>query len=205
MASTPTPPIAGESIAAATVSTSGSHINTTMGNYNIDKLDGMSNYNKWKFCMKMALTLENLWHCIQGNEVVDYQDQRPLAKICLAVQPHCYQYVQNAITSKEAWSNLASKFLKTQACIAEFCCYVNYTGLRWPHTYRSLNMWNLLWRSCNNWLILENTLKTVKSQSCYSAGYLQITIILFVQPRDHLFDRKSIEWTSAYQTIAGRI
>ncbi|KOB79025.1 Retrovirus-related Pol polyprotein from transposon TNT 1-94, partial [Operophtera brumata] len=113
MASTPAPLIPGENIAAATVSTCGSHVNTTMGNYNIDKLDGMSNYNTWKFCMKMALTLENLWHCIQGNEVVDYQDQRALARICLAVKPHCYQYVQNAKTSKEAWSNLAKVFEDT--------------------------------------------------------------------------------------------
>ncbi|KOB68586.1 Retrovirus-related Pol polyprotein from transposon TNT 1-94 [Operophtera brumata] len=52
-----------------------------------------------------------MWHCMQGNEVVDYQVA--LARICLAVKPHCYQYVQNAITSKEAWSNLAKVFEDT--------------------------------------------------------------------------------------------
>lgn len=41
--------------------------------------------------MKMALTLENFWTCIQENELDSNKDQTALARICLSLKPHCYQ------------------------------------------------------------------------------------------------------------------
>ncbi|KAI5633726.1 gag-polypeptide of LTR copia-type domain-containing protein [Phthorimaea operculella] len=71
--------------------------NTGAHHYNItlDKLNG-NNFVNWKFAMRMALTLEGLWDCVQVAEdaTVDAaRDTRALARICLSLEPTLYQYL----------------------------------------------------------------------------------------------------------------
>ncbi|KAI8440645.1 hypothetical protein MSG28_001854 [Choristoneura fumiferana] len=80
------------------------------GGVQIDRLDGVSNFTSWKFQMRMALTLEGLWPCIDGTVDDAARDQRALARICLGVKPCCFQYVRDAKTSKEAWLKLSTVF-----------------------------------------------------------------------------------------------
>lgn len=78
--------------------------------YAIEKLEGIQNYNSWKFAMRMTLTLEGLWDVVRGNRVDAACDQRALARICLALKPALYQYVRLATSAKEAWEKLATIF-----------------------------------------------------------------------------------------------
>lgn len=100
--------------------------------HNLDRLEGISNYNSWKFSMKMALTMDGLWECVEGNGDAA-RDGRALARICLGLKSTCYQYVRDARTSKEAWTKLAQVFedkglyrrvvLLRQLHHAEYCHY----------------------------------------------------------------------------------
>lgn len=77
----------------------------------VDKLEGVADYNTWKFTMRMALTIEGLWDCVDGTDAVDAaRDQRAPARICLGVRPVCYQYVREVSTAKEAWCKLKEVF-----------------------------------------------------------------------------------------------
>lgn len=78
-----------------------------------EKLEGVSNYNNWKFLMKMTLTMEGLWSCVEiveGNVIDPVKDQKALARICLAVKSSCLQYVRNATTARDAWASLSRVF-----------------------------------------------------------------------------------------------
>lgn len=78
---------------------------------NVDKLEGANNYNTWKFQLKMILTLESLWECVESASVTDQpKDQRALARICLSVRSSCFQYVRDCVTAKQAWQRLANVF-----------------------------------------------------------------------------------------------
>ncbi|KAI5641778.1 gag-polypeptide of LTR copia-type domain-containing protein [Phthorimaea operculella] len=88
--------------------------NTGAHHYNItlDKLNG-NNFVNWKFAMRMALTLEGLWDCVQVAEdaTVDAaRDTRALARICLSLEPTLYQYVRDATSACDAWKRLADTF-----------------------------------------------------------------------------------------------
>ncbi|CAG9823775.1 unnamed protein product [Phaedon cochleariae] len=78
----------------------------------IEKLEGMANYNNWKFAMQMYLIHEDLWEYVstevQGPD--PKKDDRAKAKMCLMVQPSGYSYVRNASSAKVAWDNLAKAF-----------------------------------------------------------------------------------------------
>lgn len=76
----------------------------------IEKLHGLDNYLSWKFAIKMMLTLENLWGCVDGSDADGGKDARALARICLSIQPSLYQLVRNCTTSKDAWKKLADAF-----------------------------------------------------------------------------------------------
>lgn len=76
----------------------------------IEKLEGLTNYSTWKFAIKMLLTLEGLWQCVQGTHSDVNRDDRALARICLSLQPALYQYVRGCATAKEAWQKLADCF-----------------------------------------------------------------------------------------------
>ncbi|CAH2107636.1 unnamed protein product [Euphydryas editha] len=80
-----------------------------------EKLEGIENYNNWKFLMRMALTLEGhyilyYYACVDGSLNDVEKDKRALARICLSVKPCCLQYVRNLKTCKEAWDSLANVF-----------------------------------------------------------------------------------------------
>lgn len=76
----------------------------------MEKLEGTSNYNNWKFLMRMALVDFDLWKCITGEDVDPDKDQRALAKISLALKPVCFIHVRYAKSSKEAWDALQTAF-----------------------------------------------------------------------------------------------
>uniref|UniRef100_A0A2A4JC36 Retrovirus-related Pol polyprotein from transposon TNT 1-94-like beta-barrel domain-containing protein n=1 Tax=Heliothis virescens TaxID=7102 RepID=A0A2A4JC36_HELVI len=75
-----------------------------------EKLDGVGNYNTWKFQMKMTLVLEGLWKCVGGTDTDSTKDQRALARICLGIKSCFIQHVRSANTAKEAWDALKSVF-----------------------------------------------------------------------------------------------
>lgn len=78
----------------------------------IEKLEGSSNYNNWKFCMEMHLIQEDLWECIEtdaeGNvkNKDEKKEHKARAKICLSVKSSAYIHIRNAKTAKETWDNL---------------------------------------------------------------------------------------------------
>lgn len=76
----------------------------------IEKLEGVSNYNSWKFQMKMLLTLEGLWNNVSGDGGDASRDQKALARICLSVKAACHQHVRHCSKAKEAWDTLAKTF-----------------------------------------------------------------------------------------------
>lgn len=75
-----------------------------------EKLERVENNNNWKFLMRMALTLDGLYACVDGSLNDVKKDKRALARICLSVKPCCLQYVRNSKTCKEAWDSLANVF-----------------------------------------------------------------------------------------------
>lgn len=84
-----------------------------VSNMSFERLQGVDNYQTWKFAMRMALVLENLWDCViaTSEQTVDTaRDGRALARICLGIKPCCYQYVRDINTSKKAWDTLSSIF-----------------------------------------------------------------------------------------------
>ncbi|KOB77348.1 Retrovirus-related Pol polyprotein from transposon TNT 1-94, partial [Operophtera brumata] len=82
------------------------------GGVHVKKLEGVSNYNSWKFQMKMVLTLEGLWSCIGSadSQTDTSRDQKALARICLSVKAACHQHVRHCVKAKEAWDKLANTF-----------------------------------------------------------------------------------------------
>lgn len=86
------------------------HGNGAGAAYNIEKLNGVDNYTNWKFIMRMALTLDGLWGCVEGTDTDTTRDQRALARICMCLQTSLFQYVRDAKTAKEAWNMLAKIF-----------------------------------------------------------------------------------------------
>lgn len=86
------------------------------GGYVLEKLEGVKNYNNWKFMMKMSLIIDNLWNCILGTDDDSNRGQRALAKICLNVQPLCHAHVREATTAKEAWEKLQAAFEDKGLC-----------------------------------------------------------------------------------------
>lgn len=82
----------------------------------LERLEGTSNYNNWKFAMKINLILDGVWNCLLGSDVDSTRDQTALAKICLNVKPSCYPHVRNAETSKQAWENLQTAFENKGLC-----------------------------------------------------------------------------------------
>lgn len=60
--------------------------------------------------MKMVLTLDGLWGCVDGTDTDTTKDGRALAKICLSCEPHLYQIVRNATTARDAWKSLSDTF-----------------------------------------------------------------------------------------------
>lgn len=72
--------------------------------------------------MRMLLTLENIWSCVESTDksaTTDTQrDQRALARNCLGVEPFfffcvepaLYQYVRDYKTASDVWKNLAKIF-----------------------------------------------------------------------------------------------
>ncbi|XP_061706280.1 uncharacterized protein LOC133517137 [Cydia pomonella] len=76
----------------------------------VEKLDGLGNYSNWKFAVKMLLTLDGLWGCVEGTDTDATRESRALAKICLTIKPALYQYVRDATSAKDAWKKLADAF-----------------------------------------------------------------------------------------------
>lgn len=72
------------------------------------RLEGIANFVNWKFAIKMLLTLDGLWSCIEtaeGENIDAARDARALACIGLSIQPNLYQYIRDAKTAK-AWQKL---------------------------------------------------------------------------------------------------
>lgn len=80
------------------------------GGISIEKLDGVSSYHNWKFQIRMALTLEGLWGCVDGSDADAARGQRALARICLAVTSSCTQHVRTATSAKQAWERLQAAY-----------------------------------------------------------------------------------------------
>ena len=85
---------------------------------NFEKLRGQCNYMEWRFVMKNALILDNLWCCIDGYthddkttpEVRKRQDQKALSKICLSVDRCCYSHLMKVESAKDAWQALENAY-----------------------------------------------------------------------------------------------
>lgn len=84
--------------------------NTNVTYQQIEKLEGIMNYLNWKFSIRMLLTLDGVWGCVEGTDTDAARDQRALARICLSLQPKLFQFVRAAKTSKEAWKSLSDTF-----------------------------------------------------------------------------------------------
>lgn len=86
---------------------------TRVGNLpTVNKLNGIEDYNNWKFAMKMLLMREKLWQQVRGDEEEfdEEKSMEALTLICLHVEPHIYPHVRNANRGKEAWDALAKVF-----------------------------------------------------------------------------------------------
>lgn len=72
----------------------------------IEKLDGIKNYESWKFRMKMVSIDYGLWNCVTRSDTNADRDLDALAKISLFVKPLCSVHLRSANTSKQGWGNL---------------------------------------------------------------------------------------------------
>lgn len=97
----------GDPISSSSSSTTNYVIN---GGINIEKLDGVSNYNTWKFGVKNSLVLEGLWDSVLGTEKDTIKDAKALARISLSLKPTLYQILYGITTAKAAWEKLQSVF-----------------------------------------------------------------------------------------------
>lgn len=82
------------------------------GGIAIERLNGIEDYNNWKFLLKMMLMHEDLHECILSEEGSkdDKKNQRALAKICLSVGTSALAHVRNATTPYQAWTNLQKAY-----------------------------------------------------------------------------------------------
>lgn len=76
----------------------------------IEKLVGRDNFTSWKFAMQALLEHEDLWSCVEGEEVDERKVSKARAKIILSVDPVNYIHIQDTKTAKEAWQKLQSAF-----------------------------------------------------------------------------------------------
>ncbi|KAH9645213.1 hypothetical protein HF086_005758 [Spodoptera exigua] len=81
----------------------------------IEKLDGSTDYNTWKFMMELYLIHEDLWEYTQTTPAASdvsgsKRDQKARAKICLMIKPHCLIHVRESKTAKAAWDALMTAF-----------------------------------------------------------------------------------------------
>ena len=72
------------------------------------KLNGI-NYGAWKFKMKLLLIQKGYWKAVTESDKEEI-DQKALAVIGLAVNDEQIVHIQDAKTSKEAWSKLAAVY-----------------------------------------------------------------------------------------------
>lgn len=84
---------------------------STISHSCIEKLKGVSNYQKWKFQIKLLLIEHDLWETtLAENNTDSKKSQRAYAKICLNIDSSCYPHVRNAQTAYEAWNKLRQAY-----------------------------------------------------------------------------------------------
>ena len=67
---------------------------------------GQSNYNAWRFRIVRILKEKNLLGVIEDETVSDTKDDRPFTIITLNIKDSQIPYIQDARTTKEAWTAL---------------------------------------------------------------------------------------------------
>ncbi|KOB70462.1 Retrovirus-related Pol polyprotein from transposon TNT 1-94 [Operophtera brumata] len=132
--------MATDNVADAAAATPGG-LSTSTGGYMIggfDKLEGISNFQTWKFAMKNYLILEGLWTSVSGDDVDPARSQRALARISLCIKPNLFQLLYGIDTAKDAWNKLSTVYedkglfrrvsLLRQLHRVEFAAFTNMTA-----------------------------------------------------------------------------
>lgn len=128
------------SMAGTTAAASGG-LSTSTG-YNMiggfDKLEGITNFQTWKFAMKNYLILDGLWTSVTGEDNNPVRSQRALARISLCMKPNLFQLLYGIDTAKDAWNKLATVYedkglfrrvsLLRQLHRVEFTAFANMTA-----------------------------------------------------------------------------
>lgn len=88
---------------------------STSGLPSIERLEGSSNYDTWRFDMECILTHEDLYKYVESapdlkDATAKRGDDKARTKICLLIENSCKVHVRNAKTAKEAWDSLKSAY-----------------------------------------------------------------------------------------------
>lgn len=80
----------------------------------IEKLQGSSNFDTWKFDVECILVHDDLWQYVESspkdNADDKRKDQKARTKICLLIENHCKVHVRRAKTAFETWNNLKTAY-----------------------------------------------------------------------------------------------
>lgn len=79
------------------------------------KLKGRENYDLWKVSAKSYLVIKGFWSCISKEPTESKTDEmekdlKALSELTLLLDESIYSYISNAVTAKQAWSNLEKSF-----------------------------------------------------------------------------------------------
>lgn len=89
-------------------------ITINSGNIQIEKLLGNSNYQTWSFSMKTQLEFEELWDCIEENDIIDAKkDRRARCRIVLSLDKQLFVHIRTETTAKGVWKHLQLLFQDT--------------------------------------------------------------------------------------------
>ncbi|XP_059048935.1 uncharacterized protein LOC131844151 [Achroia grisella] len=81
----------------------------------IEKLQGSTNFDTWKFDVECILVHDDLWQYVEEvpnpeDTVARRGDQKARTKICLLVENHCKVHVRKATSAFQTWNSLKTAY-----------------------------------------------------------------------------------------------
>jgi len=111
------------------------------GPYIVERLNGQSNYETWKFAMRILLEAKELWEVVDGprardghggdEEALTLEEKKAMAYLILAISPRGQQEVRDCTTPKKVWKRLESlcqegrSFVSTLATTSRYIMLAN--------------------------------------------------------------------------------
>ena len=93
--------------------TTTSFVSGYIGVPGMEKLKGQSNYESWKFGMRMALIEYGLFGVIEGTDSDAGRAQRAFSKIYFTIDPACGILIKSCKNGKKAWDCLERAYRST--------------------------------------------------------------------------------------------